>query len=290
MATQISRTRDAGYPKIFDLKGVGGRLRGLRLLDRRRTAIAIELVEAAVHRCETIAKELDVTSRSTTMTDLLYREEALGPYLAQYPDEPFLALAIAKGDISHYRALRVAKWSVFSLRPLVKTFLLPVVLILLTALLGQSIGNSLQDRSFRRQRVFDLKRDRLVQGQQRAVDLYNDLERLQSSLSIREGDGMILAADLSDIRAYSGRLEGLRAISEGLVDKQNIDPVLIGAGDELKNYADCLFDKGSQSGEATCSRAFNLTKFKQIIYSFSDALISFMEQPVSTEISGQATP
>ena len=270
----------SGYPKVLELRSRSGKLKGLRLLDRRSTVLQLEQVEAAVQRCDTIAKELGVPPYSETMEKLVQREEALKPYLDSCYGSAVVALAIAKGDIVHYRTLRAAEWGLLSVRPLVKSFIVPVVLIFFTALLGQWIGNSLQDRSFRHQRIFDLKRDRLVQGQQRAVDLYNDLEKMRNALALRELNGVVLATDLSDIETYTGRLESLRANSEGLVDKEKITSALVEAGGALKSYDACLRTKVGQQGEPTCARAFDLGKFRNIIYEFSDAITSFMEEPV----------
>ncbi len=273
--TDIATKPVTPHPKVLDLRNARGKLKRFRILTDRQTALHLELIEAALCRCETIAKDLDISSRYGGMNDFLWREEALRPYLERFPDEAHLALAMAKGDVAHYRSLRAATWNVLSLQPILKLLALPALLILLTALLGQYIGTSLQDRAFQRQRVFELKRDRLIQGQERAVDLYNDLVRLQSSLSVREKEQTINTSDLADVRNFSGRIEKLRALGEGLVDNKSSNKVLGDAAQELSTYAACLKRGRPDQTKPTCSHAFDLGKFNSVIYQFSDALIEF---------------
>ena len=272
----IDKQQATPYSRVLDLRKVQGVLRGFRLLKDRRVVMQIELIEAALRRCETVSKELDIPPHSERMKGLLEREETLKPYVDRYPGDPHIALAIARGDVAHYRSLREANWSNFSANPFLKSIGIPVILILFTAFLGQYIGTVLQNKAFHRQRVFELKRDRLVQGQERSVDLYNDLVRLQSSLSVRESEGTITFSDLADVRGYSGRIEKLRAISEGLIDNQSATKTLGAAAEELSKYASCLKLGRPDKNAPTCSHRFNLNKYNDIIYMFSDALVSFM--------------
>ena len=88
---------------------------------------------------------------------------------------------------------------------------MPILMVLLTALLGTGIGVWFQDRSFRRNELFKAKLDRIMAAQKEVVDINTQVEGALRQIRANED---FIQAQIAQQRAFDGQQQARQFYAE----------------------------------------------------------------------------
>lgn len=237
-----------------------------------------EILEASVARYEKLCAGLpDVEAQWEKLKERMSEDPAIAPYLYAADGHPQHAVNLAKADIEYWKCLKSSGWTTVAQRKsaivwrLAKIAIVPLVIVLLTALLGNLVASSIQNRAFQRQKFFEAKFQRLREGQQRSVTLVARLRSLKGLMAgwERFGGGISPRQMLGE---YREEIEQIRALGLDNEGGGQVSSVAQMAQQDLDSYISCLEGKvGSERNNAStssCSEEFELTEFEALALSF----------------------
>ena len=267
-------TDDPGVVERFE-EEIASQKRKLLPEDFQREA---EILEASVARYEKLCAGLpDVEAEWVKLRGRMSEDPVIAPYLYAADGHPQRAVHLAGADIEYWKCLKNSGWKTGAQHKsamiwrLAKMAILPLVIVLLTALLGNLVASSIQDRAFQKQKFFEAKLQRLREGQQRSVTLVARLRSLKDLMAgwERFGGGISPRQMLGE---YREEIEQIRAL--GLDDKGGgrVSSVAQGAQQELESYISCLEGKVGPERDnlstSSCSEGFELKEFEALALSF----------------------
>jgi hypothetical protein len=272
------------------------------------TAVGIEEVSAALARIEQILRCLGYASTRIETSEnpstavgryseeyqrlllqLMQREPSLRRYLDAHsdPEESSAnrAWAAASGDAIFIKTLREQGWKPASDRfsDLMKVALLPILLIILTALMGNWIATTLQRAALKHQKTFDVRLAGLQKGQERAAELYSEINDLYSTLSDAEDAGF---RDLrtAKLRAQRQKMNSINASARLYDTNQDVGRSFRDAASLLDGFIQCLDEKRrleelvAPGTPEACSPKFDLLPaFDNIVDAHRVALAQLVE-------------
>jgi hypothetical protein len=263
------------------------------IFERGRRIAELESVAAAVHRCEAVLetaqkraillvyssdRRISHDKREEAIIDgallltLLKGEKSLLRYLEAANNEPVMALALAKGEVAYLDRLRSSEVLAFSIKSFLSKALMPVLLIFLTALLGNLVGMILQKQSFERNRTFDVNLERLREGQRIAGNLVVSLRQIHQRIQRDEKRKELTWRPQDTLLTYKSDLGQIRNVAAGLDDEnKGIAKALDAADARLTQYIDCLTNT-----PGNCSAQFSIDPFVDLQDALSIALIRFL--------------
>jgi hypothetical protein len=204
-------------------------------------------------------------------------DSAIAPYLIAADGHPPSALTLARADVEYWKCLKRSGWKTVAQRNrdlawrLGKMVVLPLVIVISTAILGNLVAASIQDRAFQKQKFFDAKFQRLREGQQRSVALVARLRSLKDLMAGWEkfGGGVSPRQMLGE---YREEIEQIRALGMDDEGGGQVSSVAQQAQSQLDSYISCLEDKvGQQRNDlsaSSCSEGFDLKLFDALTLSF----------------------
>ena len=187
---------------------------------------------------------------------LMMRETVLQSYLKSHADpvEDFTgslsAWAAASGDVAYMQTFRHYGWESQATRgaEITKLVLVPVLLIVLTAFLGNLIATALQRTAFMHQKTFDLRLDGLRRGQDRAAEVYSSINDIYSTFANAE-ENQIKGLYTNRLRVQRQKLESINAAAR-LYDRDGtVGAAVKNAANLLDGYIICLDKKRNQEQE-----------------------------------------
>jgi hypothetical protein len=231
-----------------------------------------EILEASVARYEKIcAEEIQWAEIKESMS----QDPAIAPYLYAADGHPRNAVRLARADVEYWKCLKHSGWKTKAQRKRsmvwrsAKMVLLPLFIVLVTALMSNIVASSIQDRAFQKQKFFDAKFQRLREGQQRSVALVARLRTLREQLAgwERFGGGISPRQMLVE---YREEIEQIRALGLDSKGGGPVSSVAQTAQQQLDSYISCLDNKVGQQGSptSTCSDNFNFKPFEALTLSF----------------------
>jgi hypothetical protein len=237
-----------------------------------------ELVAAAIKRCDEILARLNPSEddKPAVLHSLLEREDDLRSYLEASHHDPVVAFACAKGDAVYLEHLRSSGW-LASPRELAGKLIIPILLLLLTATLGNWVGNRLQENSFRRNRSFEVKLERLREGQKVAAEIYSSLRPIHFRIQRDEEAGELTWRPQTSLQRHRTDLEKARMMAAGLNNSNDISNALQRAAQELNDYISCLEGR-VQNTKSNCAGEYRIESLLDVEDAFSHGLVSFLEQ------------
>lgn len=215
------------------------------------------------------------TSNNELLLKEIEKDPVLKKYLEEANNDPFLALAYAKGEVAFQTRIRSSEVATFSERSFLGKAMLPLVLIIVTALAGNLVGTILQKQAFERNKQFEVKLERLREAEKTASNLIVSLGEITPKIERDEETKTLNWNPKGTLERYRRDLERIRSMAQGLDGNHNIEVKLEIANDELNRYIECL--GGTAIAESTaCSRNFKLLPFRELQDSISLALIGFL--------------
>lgn len=272
------------------------------IFTRRKTLIQLEAVAAAIHRCEAVIENIQnpeakqnnielqqISEKSAShplparnhhlLHKLMEGETALTRYLDASNHDPELAFAYAKGEAVYLDQLRTSD----ILFPSVKAFfgkaMLPILLVILTAILGNWVGTTLQKAAFERNRKFEVNLERLREGQNISGNLVTSIRQIHSRIQRDEQRKELNWRPHLVLQQYRNDLEKIRNVAAGLDKNSNIGKTVLAADKALTDYIECLENGSVVTGTSTklCSDEFKITPFVDLEDAFSTALVEFLK-------------
>ncbi len=216
----------------------------------------------------------DVSPPNILLLELMKRERALDKYLKQANYHPLMAFACAKGDIAHLEQLRAHGWVQSSPRSVRNRLVIPTLLVILTAVLGNWVGTTLQANSLEKTRTFEVNLERLREGQRIASALLVSLRDIHTSIQRDEERNELYWRPHVTLRPLANELELIRSVAAGLDSRGAIGDALVRSNSQLESYIGCLENR--TEGEM-CSADFQLGSFLDLQDELSLALIAYLE-------------
>ncbi|HEX4960236.1 MAG TPA: hypothetical protein VF173_05320 [Thermoanaerobaculia bacterium] len=225
---------------------------------------------------------------SQRLIELMSREPALHPYLSAHPEagveRALLAWAAASGDVAFLQALRGHGWESHQTRwlGLMKSVLVPVLLIALTAFLGSWIATTLQRTAFAHQKTFDLRIEGLRKGQDRSAELYTAINEIYSTIADAEDQGF-KGLRTTKLRAQRQKMDSINAAAKLYDTKGSVGEAMKNAAVVLDHYIECLDGKRQQEQQQSapiqnCSKTYDLLPvFDRIVDAHTVAMSKLLE-------------
>jgi hypothetical protein len=236
------------------------------------------ILEASVVRYEKIAAGMQGSEDQWEwLRKWMSEDSAIAPYLVAADNHPPTAVNLARADVEYWKCLKRSGWQTAAQRKRVlawrlgKIVILPLVIVVATAFLGNLVAASIQDRAFQKQKFFDAKFQRLREGQQRSVALVARLRSLKDLMAGWEsyGGGVSPTQMLGE---YREEIEQVRALGVDDEGGGQVSAVAQQAQEHLNSYILCLENKvGQQQTEhsvPSCSEGFDLKIFETLTLSF----------------------
>lgn len=133
-------------------------------------------------------EDIPINFNDIRLQRLLEKTIILKRRIDNYQGDWKFAFSEAEAEVAKYQKLmEYQKSSVLSRNFLVKSILIPSILIFLTALLGNWVGTSLQESSFKRRQVFELTLEQLKSGRDIAVDITTKVREIYLDIVAFEG-------------------------------------------------------------------------------------------------------
>ncbi len=241
-----------------------------------------ELLEASISRYRIISESMSENSiDQERLRRLMVEDPVVSPYLSAADGQCEKAFELAMADVNFWSCLRNSGWKTRAqqkatlARWLGRLLGAPLLLVCFTAIIGNYVATSLQDRAFREQRFFEAKFQRLKEGQQRSVMLLSRVIGAKESMTGWEtwGGGIGPREVVDSLRE---ELEQVRALAIGGEEKGSILSVTQRAKQDLENYLSCLQTKidrpRSNSEKPMCSLKFELGNFEKLPLSFGEEI------------------
>ncbi|HKI03096.1 MAG TPA: hypothetical protein VKK31_14060 [Thermoanaerobaculia bacterium] len=237
-----------------------------------------EILEASVALYGTILDGVpSAETQRLKIRERMSQDSAIAPYLSAADGNPQHAVKMARADVEYWRCLKRAGWKTKEQRKramswrLAKLVILPLVIVLATALLGNLVASSIQDRAFQKQKFFDAKFQRLKEGQQRSVALVARLRSVKDVMAgwERFGGGV---SPRQMLGGYREEIEQIRALGLDSEGGGQVSSVALKAQQQLDSYISCLDGKVGQQrrdlSASSCSEGFDLKIFETLTLSF----------------------
>jgi len=289
-------TKDESDWRVVNLPGKPGGLRGFRRT--RRKIKELDAAAAAVSRCEAIleaseplrpsgpeegivrsgqAPTAETVRRRELLARLVREEQALKRYLDSAED-PVRAFANAKGDVAYLNRLRSSDYWSFMPKSSFGKVLLPIVIVLLTALSANVVGIILQSLSLRNNRTFEVNLERLRESQRLAGNLYlaaTDFQQRAASDEAKGALGLRAGVTLSEFRK---QLQQIRNIVAGK-SSQGIDEALVSANEQVNRTDECFKEQARnvRGSAGSCAGTFSTEPFSRLQDAISLALVNYLE-------------
>lgn len=146
-----------------------------------KLALELELIDTFMKNYGTLDFE------SSEIQQLLKKTPIFRERGRNYDNDWKYAFSEAKAEVAMHDRLMKQKQSVLqNMDILIKYIISPAILILLTFLLGTIVGNILQESSFKRRQVFELKLEHLKTGRDEAADITAKLKELYLEIAAHE--------------------------------------------------------------------------------------------------------
>ena len=209
------------------------------------------------------------------------RAPILQPYLKRTEGSIQEALAHAAIDADTFLVLQQKDWWGQNGKSIAARMLMPVLLILLTAVVGNNVGTLLQEKSFQRTKRFELLTKRLTEGEKLAVELFLRVRDSHYWIVTRERDDLLIRSDAQPLRNHQKDLRRLERFAVGVDAEGSILDALNVANNEINKYIKCVEDPPSDG--TACHTGFSPKSFERARAAFSEALISHLDK--TTEVS-----
>ena len=270
----------------------------------RRTVKEAEAVAAAVSRCEAVleavgpkaeagavAREnassseahVPEAARAAASRQLLLRlikeEGALRRYLDGKEDEdPVQALAHAKGDVAYLNRLRSSDFLTFSSKAALGKAALPILIVLLTAVSANVVGVRLQSEYLQQNRRFEVRLERLREGQRLAGNLYASAADFKRRTERDEARRELALKPIPSLNDFSRDLRQIRNMVAG-APGDDIGKALLAANSVVNDTITCFGDQpeNPKDRKGSCSENFKLEPFDDLQDTISSALVSYLE-------------
>jgi len=261
----------------------------VRLSEWRKYDKKMSFIRASVSRCQnfldgTITAGNSDDDKNSLLTSLMEQEPCLKEYLQKVGNSNSeLAFKLAQADIAYYESLMSSDHipsikNIFS-TSIMKVTIMPLLLVFLTAILGTFIASSLQEESFKRQKVFEVKLESLKEGRQRSAKLLSNLRYLKPILASWEiyGGGITPRSYLGE---YGKEIEQIKALGVRLGDEKNtISMKTTEIRHSIGKYLECLekLNRIRTQKEPKCSKKFELRQIEELVSLFSDSITRVAE-------------
>jgi hypothetical protein len=278
----------------------------LNFLKTRKKIKELDAVAAAVGRCEAILEatrppdvlqasgaeydpedaSLEAPARSGQgeaasrdwLLALIRQEKALRKYLdAAEDNDPVRAFAFAKGDVAYLDRLRSSDFLNFTPKASFGKALLPIAVVLLTALSANVVGIILQSMSLKNNRTFEVNLERLREGQRLAGNLYVSVVDFQQRTASDESKGPLGRRPVGALNEFHKQLEQIRNMVAG---KRNdkIDAALKDSNGQVNNAIGC-FNRQAENPKAStslCAEHLSPQPFSELQDAISGALVDYL--------------
>jgi hypothetical protein len=226
-------------------------------------------------------KQLVNTIKKQYLFNYMSNHNLLSRYLSHFNNEnSIIAFGMAKSDLEYMKnraAIKEKNKNKFENISLwiLKSVMIPIVLIFLTAYIGNHIATTLQQESFKRERFFVLGLESLREGRELSI---KELSYIRSKMVDIEDQEMkydkVTLTTLEILRSHREKLIKIPALSEHIDKKRIIKIKAIEVYNELDNYITCLEKGGKKNQNNTCTGRLNLDPFGELISEHGKAIIN----------------
>jgi hypothetical protein len=295
--------------RLVNLPDQSNRLRNF--FKTRRKIKQLDSVAAAISRCEAILEnvqtqnvfsgeaqetvaELDskdvplnepvleakkLTPAPDLLLTLMREESALKRYLDTTEDnDPMRAFAHAKGDVAYLNQLRSSDFLTFSPKTALGKAFLPIFIVLLTAASANIVGVILQRQSLQHNRRFEVKLERLREGQRLAGNLYASVADFQRRTERDEARKELALKPINSLNDFNRELRQIRNIVAATTT-EDINKALVSANNEVNAAIECFDNqpKDPKNLSSSCSEKFKLEPFDELQDAISSALVDYLD-------------
>lgn len=226
-------------------------------------------LQASIERCNFILNTIrpDSNEARPIIEQLLRSDPNLCRYLQVHEGDPSRALVAARADAVFLATLEGRNMEGGGnhqkklLGPLLlERLLIPIALVLCTAVAGNYVADSLQRSAFERQKNFEARLEDAREARTRSAKLVSDVDDALPFIKARERYGG--KYDYREkLRSFSGELAFLAAISEGFESRPEFSKSVSLARASVNKYLSCMEDtykSMSMADEsAPCSEDFD---------------------------------
>jgi hypothetical protein len=295
--------------RLVNLPDQSNKLRNF--LEIRKKIKQLDSVAAAVSRCEAVLENVQLqnatngeeqeanteltleespskgplpeANKSTPAANLLLtlmkEESALKEYLDTAEDsDPVQAFAHAKGDVAYLNRLRSSDLLMFSSKKALGKVFLPIFIVLLTAVSANVVGVILQRQSLQNNRTFEVKLERLREGQRLAGNLYASVADFQRRTERDEARKELALKPIGSLNDFNRELRQIRNMVAGATTDE-VNAALVGANNQVNDTIKCFEHqpKNPKDASSSCSENFKLEPFDDLQDSISAALVNYLE-------------
>jgi hypothetical protein len=183
------------------------------------------------------------------------------------------ALAAAEAELSYERVIDTHRTSVSERHyKVISSILVPLVVVVFTAIAGNWLASSFQARDFRTNSIHQYRLETLKRGRDESIKLLSDAQQLKDQTTVFEiyGGGYSWYGPL---KSLSDNLERVRTLGHGIVNQTENDSVYHLARQQLATLRTCLEARTADAGNK-CSKAFDESVFRKIADFYSLQLLS----------------